>query len=69
MNVISTRIAQRYDVLSNWQQEDPVLLNGEIAVVSSGKYSKFKVGNGVSSFSQLPYSDSNLSIDSLVVGQ
>jgi len=51
MNVVSTRIAQRYDTLNNWQLSDPVLLNGEIAVVSSGNYIKFKIGNGISSFS------------------
>lgn len=55
--LLFTRIAQRIDTEANWQAADPVLLKGELAItyVAGGK-AKFKVGDNVSKWSELPYS-------------
>ena len=55
--VTQTRIKQRFDTEQNWLSSDVVLLDGELAVVSCNQQIRFKVGNGVSSFSQLKYVD------------
>lgn len=79
MNNVSTRIAQRIDTLANWESADPILLSGELAIVSTEVQTLFKVGNGTSSFTQLPFVDQTqlstlsayatyVSADSLVVG-
>ena len=68
MNVINTRLLQRLDTLQNWQTRDPVLLSGELAIVSSSTRTQFKVGNGTSTFNQLPYTDANLSTNAAAVG-
>lgn len=51
------RIKSRHDVLSNWVSSDIVLLDGEIAVVDCGVQTRFKVGDGEKSFTQLPFVD------------
>lgn len=60
----NTRIQLKYDTYSNWQDKDPVLLSGEIAVVvvpaSTGVATDeptvlFKVGDGTSRFSALQF--------------
>lgn len=60
-NVIKTRIKQKIDSLSNWIANDPILLQGEIGIVQ-GDYPKIKIGNGVSKFSQLPYSNNSITV-------
>lgn len=59
--VIKTRIKQKIDSLSNWITHDPILLQGEIGIVQ-GDYPKIKIGDGVSKFSQLPYSNNNITV-------
>ena len=44
----------RSDSLENWVTNNPVLGIGEFAVVSNSKY-LFKIGNGTSNFSELPF--------------
>lgn len=44
--------------LTEWLQEDPVLLDGEMALVSTiteGNYDVHKVGDGTRKFSELPF--------------
>ncbi len=50
-------ILQKYDSEHNWKSKDPVLLSGEMAIsVYSGINDfKYKVGNGTSKWSELPY--------------
>ena len=60
MTQISSRIIQRHDKLSNWVSNNIVLLDGELAVVDCGECTKFKIGNGLSTFNQLPFADQNL---------
>lgn len=54
--VLKTKINLRKDVLSAWTKADPVLGDGEMAIVEdeSGQLA-MKIGNGVSSFTQLPF--------------
>lgn len=50
-----TKILLRRDTFSKWQIIDPILRKGEIIVCHFTSGSKcFKVGDGVSKFSQLP---------------
>lgn len=46
------------DTASNWEQNNPVLLNGEIIIVdtASGEV-RFKIGDGTKLYKQLPFSD------------
>lgn len=65
---LNTRIRLRYDELDNWLHEDPVLYKGEVAVVSVPAQQNaetglqetppailFKVGDGETEFSELPW--------------
>lgn len=63
---LNTRIQLKYDTLANWSTNNPVLLAGEVAIVSipaetpdSGFQSlpaiAMKVGNGSANFNDLPY--------------
>ena len=60
----STRIKNKIDTYANWIDKDPVLLNGEIAVVvipaetgavQGEPVTLFKVGDGTKNFSQLEF--------------
>ena len=57
MTVISTRIAQRFDKLDNWTAKNPTLISGELAIVSAQNQTRFKVGDGVHKFNDLPFVD------------
>lgn len=53
---IKTRINLRKDVLANWEEKNPVLGSGEMAIVEDGNGDLvMKIGNGISAFNQLPY--------------
>lgn len=56
LNNIRTRHTR--DSSANWTKYDPVLLSGEIIIVdtASGEV-RYKVGNGVKRYSQLPFDD------------
>lgn len=57
MTLQNIKISLRSDSLENWISSDPVLKNGELVMVNdiSAGLVRFKVGNGVSAFVQLPY--------------
>lgn len=62
MSTLKTRIKLKYDTLTNWITNDPVLLAGEMAVVNSEEADKdgltrvlLKVGDGTKKFSELDY--------------
>lgn len=58
---ISARFQLRRDTASNWEAKNEVLLDGEkIIVVTAAGQTRFKVGDGVKTFSQLPYTDETL---------
>ena len=54
----NVRIGMKRDTAANWEQNNPVLLNGEIIIVdtASGEV-RFKVGDGTKLYKQLPFSD------------
>ena len=54
----NARVKWKRDTSANWTSNDPVLLNGEIIIVdtSSGE-TRFKIGDGVKKYSQLPFED------------
>ncbi len=52
--VVAQRMWQRRDSAANWTSVNPVLQAGEIGVELSTPI-KFKIGNGVSTWSVLPY--------------
>lgn len=64
---INTRIKLKYDTLSEWTKNNPVLLAGEVAIVAIPSNSEttvgqvkkpaivFKVGDGTTDFNTLPY--------------
>lgn len=56
MKRISTRMCLRQDTYENWMECNPVLLNGELAIVRIGlDVIKIKVGDGERRFSDLPF--------------
>lgn len=57
MNVVNTRISQRYDTLQNWTQRNPTLLEGELAVVATDNQTRFKIGDGQHTFNELNFID------------
>ena len=57
----NARIKNKRDTSANWTTQDPVLLNGEIiAVDTASGETRFKVGDGEKTFTQLPYTDENV---------
>ena len=54
----NSRIQWKKDTSSNWTANNPVLLNGEITIVvtNSGE-TRFKIGDGTSSYTALPFQD------------
>ena len=69
--ILKTRIQLKYDTLASWTTNNPVLLKGEIAIVAIPKDASamqvtgttppeilFKIGDGTSTFSALPYASS-----------
>lgn len=55
---LNTRVQSKRDTSSNWTQNNPVLLDGEVIVVDTNSGDvRFKVGNGTSTYTQLPFQD------------
>lgn len=52
------RIQWKRDTSANWTAQNPVLLNGEIIIVDtdSGE-TRFKIGDGAKTYTQLPFED------------
>ena len=56
ITTINTRVQFRRDTQENWLSSNPVLADGELGIVKDDVgYINLKLGNGVSSFSQLPF--------------
>ena len=61
MKQFDTRIQMKRDSATNWTSANPVLLNGEIIVVDTNSGDiRYKVGDGVKTYTQLPFSDESL---------
>ena len=54
----NSRIQWKKDTSANWTKNNPVLLNGEIAiVVTNTGETRFKIGDGTSAYTALPFQD------------
>lgn len=60
--IILARIRQRVDTLANWAEANPVLLDGELGIVRD-RPDLYKVGDGVSTWSLLPFRGFNGNIE------
>lgn len=57
-DLYNTRIKLKRDTEANWLSADPVLLDGEVAVVyTANGGTRKKTGDGTKKFSELPYDD------------
>lgn len=56
--IFHTRVKNKRDTEANWKSKNPVLLDGEIIIVTttSGD-TRFKVGDGKKTYNQLPFQD------------
>lgn len=55
---IQARVKHKRDTSSNWTQNNPVLLNGEIVLVDTAEGElRAKIGDGTKTYTQLPFSD------------
>src|SRR5699024_1442633 len=46
------------DTVANWESNNPILLDGEIIIVDIGEgETRFKIGDGTSTYTQLPFQD------------
>lgn len=56
--IFNTRVKNKRDTEANWKRKNPVLLDGEIVIVTttSGD-TRFKVGDGKKTYNQLPFQD------------
>ena len=58
---LNTRVQSKRDTSANWTTNNPVLLDGEVIIVDTNAgETRFKVGNGVSTYTQLPFQDENI---------
>ena len=57
----NVRIRYKRDTSSNWTRNNPVLLNGEIILVDTAEGElRTKIGDGVKTYTQLPFNDEAL---------
>lgn len=53
-NIINAKIREAYDTEANWNSNNPVLLQGQLAF-SSDKYGYYKIGDGTQRWKALDY--------------
>ena len=51
--IIRAQMKQRIDTIENWEAKNPVLLNGELGLISNDQ--RHKVGDGSTAWNDLPY--------------
>lgn len=72
MTLQNIKIQLRSDVLANWTSLNPILKDNELVIVNDtdNNIERFKIGNGISSFNQLPYvNEQKIITDILDAGQ
>ena len=68
MVTFNTRISLKKDTSSNWTQNNPVLLDGEMIIVTTNAGDvRMKIGDGTSTYTQLPFTDEKI-INSITWG-
>lgn len=59
--IFNTRVQIKRDTSSNWTVNNPVLLAGELVIVDTNSGDvRFKVGNGTSHYTELPFQDESI---------
>ena len=57
-NQLNARVLWKRDTSANWTSHNPVLLNGEIIIVDTDiGETRFKIGDGTKTYTQLPFED------------
>ena len=52
---LQTKLLQRRDTLTNWINNNPILLDGELGFISiNGEYTQMIIGDGKRSFNNIP---------------
>lgn len=59
-NTIKVKIQNRRSTGAEWESQNPILLDGEIAIVRDGGETRLKVGDGVHNYNDLPFIDEPL---------
>lgn len=68
MVTFNTRISLKKDTSSNWTQNNPVLLDGEMIIVTTNAGDvRMKIGDGTSTYTELPFTDEKM-LDSITWG-
>ena len=62
---IYDKIVIRNDIEANWVSANPVLLEGEVGITMDTTPEKFKVGNGISAWSELSYHNPSVTISDI----
>ena len=58
---LKTRIKHKRDTAARWAANNPVLLDGELIIVeTTDGYTRLKIGDGTSTYGQLPFTDENI---------
>lgn len=64
-STFNARVRMKRDTSSNWTTNNPILLDGEIIVVDTASGDvRFKVGDGTSRYTALPFLDESIDIPS-----
>lgn len=67
-STLNVRIKNKRDTAANWGARNPVILDGEIIIVeTSDGYTRMKVGDGTSTYGELPFTDENLTAEILEI--
>ena len=56
----NVRVKSKRDTHQNWTSNNPILLDGEIIIVDIDGEVRQKIGNGVSTYSALPFVDASV---------
>ena len=51
--IIKAQMKQRIDTINNWKTKNPVLISGELGMISDDP--RYKVGDGVTPWNTLPF--------------
>ena len=59
--IFNIRLRNKRDTEANWEKKNPLILDGEIIVVTTASgETRVKIGDGVKTYTQLPFLDEAL---------
>ena len=62
---LNARLKIWVDTPTNWNTNNPTLLNGEIGIVKENNNFRMKVGDGNTAWNSLPFYDGNIVVSSM----